>query len=238
MQHIRLAAIAALALVAASCTSGPSADQLDAAARLADTVGELDSSLSHTAGELGALEGGLVSIEGALDGFTSSAAAHVINRTEGIPDPPDGEVAVRLSFAYVPGRLPGAGVQAFEPLPEVSTVWAMESLDAGQDLPVGNPLSGQTTFLAPGESRTITLAYENPTDGVVRFMAVPHQDSPGSLNGMIWPQCLCFSFPYAAPAGGSWYRVIELTASPDMPPGSKIDILWTLLTDESVFPSE
>lgn len=239
MHRTRSTAISAvLVLVVAACSSGPSADQLDAAARLADTVGKLDSSLDHTAGELDALEGGLDSTETALEGFVSSGEAHAIDRTAGIPDPPDGQVAVRLSFAYLPEALPGAGVQAFEPVPEVSTVWAMESLDAGQDLPVGESVADQTIFLTPGESQTVTLAYENPTEGEVSFMAVPHQDSPGSLNGMIWPQCLCFSFAYTAPAGGSWYRVIELTASPDIAPGSKVDILWTLLTDETVFPSE
>jgi hypothetical protein len=225
-----------MGLIAAACSSGPSAEQLDATAQLADAISDLSASLDSTSAEVGALNTGLDATEEAISGFVTSGQAQAIDRTAGIPDPPEGQVAVRLSFAYQPTALPGNGLQIYEPLPDVSTVWAMESLEAGQDLPVGNALADQTLFITPGEKQSVTLAYENPTEAAIRFMAVPHQDSPGALNGMIWPQCLCFSFPYEAPAQGGWYRVIELTASPDIPAGSKVDMLWTMLTDESVFP--
>ncbi|MFQ5523799.1 MAG: hypothetical protein ACE5F5_09515 [Acidimicrobiia bacterium] len=242
----RFALLTALALVAMACTTsgsegtsasaGPTAEQLQAATELATKVQELSASVGHVSTELGQLESAVDQAESSVSSFLASAQVHAIDRTATIPDPPEGKVAVRVSFATMPEPLPGAGVMAYHPLPEVSTVWAMESLDAGAELPVGEPIEDRTIFLAPGEKVAVTLAYENPTEEAVRFLAVPHQDSPGFLNGMIWPQCLCFSFPYEAPAGGAWYRVIEFTASPNIPAGSKVDILWTLLTDESVFP--
>ncbi len=231
-----LVAVVALALIAAGCNSTSSEAQVLATAELVEQVADLQAILDHAVGELPALEAAVGSAEAALGGFIDSAGVHAIDRTAGIPDPPDGQVAVRISFGYLPDQVPGSGIQVYDTLPEVSTVWAMESLAAGAALPVGEPVPLSTVFLAPGEKVRVALAYENPSDAAVSFMAVPHQDSPGALNGMIWPQCLCFSYAYEAPAGGSWYRVIELTASPDIPIGSKVDILWTMLTDSSVFP--
>jgi hypothetical protein len=228
----------ALALVGAACSSTVDADIFAATTDLAEGVARLQTSLDHTSTEIEAVAVRADAASTAMGSFVASAEIHVIDRTAGIPDPPEGKVAVRMSAAYIPEALPGAGVQAYVPLAEVSAVWAMESLGSGVDVPVGSLIPDQTVFITPGETVAVTLAFVNTSEAQVRFMALPHQDSPGGLNAMIWPQCLCFSFPYEASGGGAWYRVIELTASPSIPVGSKVDILWTYLTDDSVFPKK
>ncbi len=227
-----------LLLGLAACAQTPSEEtkqQLATASELAKSVGQLQQLLQETRGELSALEQRVAKAEERVSGFTA-AGALALDRTAGIPDPPPGKVALRISFQYQPQPLPGDGLRAYEPTPEVSSLWAMESLPAGQPLPVGKPLPDSTLFLEPGESRMVTLAYQNPTAEDVSFLVLPHQEWPGHLARYVWPTCLCMSFVYQAPANGAWYRVIRLRVSPDIPPGSKVDALWTVLTDPSVFP--
>jgi len=227
-----------LLLGIAACAQTPREEtkqQLATASELAKQVGQLQQLLQETRGELSTLEQRVANVEERVSGFTA-AGALALDRTAGIPDPPSGKVALRISFQYQPQPLPGDGLRAYEPTPEVSSLWAMESLPAGQPLPVGKPLPDGTLFLEPGESRMVTLVYQNPTAEDVAFLVLPHQEWPGHLARYVWPTCLCMSFVYQAPANGAWYRVIRLTVSPDIPPGSKVDALWTVLTDPAVFP--
>ena len=46
------------------------------------------------------------------------------------------------------------------------------------------------------------------------------------------------SFVYEAPAEGAWYRVVSIAASPDILPGSNVDIVWPVLTDAAVSPAD
>ena len=158
------------------------------------------------------------------------------DRTADIPKPPQGKVALRLSIVYAPKPLPGAGVEFYEPSPEVDSLWAMESLPKGESLPVGQRITDDVVFLTPGEERMVTVAFRNPTSNDVGFMVMPHRESPASLAPQTWLTCLCMSFVYQAPAEGAWYRVVRVKVSPDMPPGSKVDALWIILTDPAVFP--
>ncbi len=160
------------------------------------------------------------------------------DRTADIPEPPQGKVALRFSLTYAPKPLPGAGVEFYEPSAEVDSLWAMESLPKGEPLPVGSPITDDVVFLAPGEERMVTVAFRNPTSNDVGFMVMPHRESPASLAPQTWLTCLCMSFVYKAPAEGAWYRVVRIKVSPDMPPGSKVDALWLILTDPAVFPME
>lgn len=234
-------ALGVLVLLAAACAPTPTADvqeQLDAAAGLTQRVADLQAGLEDTAGEISALEGHVGAAEDSIRGFTAFAGVHALDRTAGIPEPPSGKVALRLSFQYSPSPLPGDGIQIYEPDPEVSSLWAMESLAAGKELPVGPAVEGQTLFLDPGESRAVTVAYRNPSSADVGFLVLPHQESPGSLAAHVWPACLCMSFVYEAPAGGAWYRVIRVQVSPDIPAGSRVEALWPVLTDSEVFPTD
>ncbi len=208
------------------------------AVELTGTIRTLQHQVDETIATLEGLQRRVVNAEERIASFITAAGMHVLDRTATIPDPPSGKVALRLGFQYLPKPLPGQGIQAYEPVPEVQSLWAMESLPKGQPVPRGAAIEARTLFLAPGESRMVTLVYDNPTAQEVGFLVLPHQESPGSLAPMVWPTCLCMSYVYQAPAGGAWYRVIRLTASPDIPTGSKVDILWTTLTDSAVFPTE
>ena len=169
------------------------------------------------------------------------AADHLLlnflaDRTADIPEPPPGKVALRLSLVYASKPLPGAGVEFYEPSPEVDSLWAMESLPKGEPLPVGQRITSDVVFLAPSEERMVTVAFRNPTSADVEFMVMPHRESPASLAPQTWLTCLCMAFVYRAPAEGAWYRVVRVKVSPNMAPGSKVDALWTILTDPADFP--
>ena len=158
------------------------------------------------------------------------------DRTVDMPEPPPGTVALRLSLAYTPKPLPGAGLEFYEPSPEVDSLWAMESLPKGETLPVGQPIADDVVFLAPGEERMVTVAFRNPTSADVGFMVMPHRESPAGLAAETWLTCFCMAHIYWAPAEGTWYRVLRVKVSPNMAPGSKVDALWTILTDPADFP--
>ncbi len=161
---------------------------------------------------------------------------HLADRTVTIPEPPPGKVALRLSLAYTPEPLPGAALEFYEPSAEVDSLWAMESLPKGEALPVGQRIVDDVVFLAPGEERMVTVAFRNPTAAEIGFMVMPHRESPVGLAPETWLTCFCMAHVYRAPAEGAWYRVLRIKVSPDMPPGSKVDALWTILTDPADFP--
>lgn len=233
--------VATSLLVAACATPRASEEigkQLEAASELSIGIAQIQGILSQTTIQISGLEAGIREAEDQVTGFVAGAQTYALGRTANISDPPDGQVALRLRFTYLPESMPGDGIQAYESTDAVNTLWAMESLPAGSALPVGDLISESTLFFEPGEEKTVTLAYSNPTSEDVPFLVLPHQESPGSSGAYVWPQCLCMSFTYTAPADGSWYRVIKITVSPEAPPGSKIDSMWTVLTDPSVFPEE
>jgi hypothetical protein len=154
---------------------------------------------------------------------------HLADRTATIPEPPPGKVALRLSLAYTPEPLPGGALEFYEPSSDADSLWAMESLPKGEAL-------HDVVFLAPGEERMVTVAFRNPTAAEIGFMVMPHRESPVGLAPETWLTCFCMAHVYRAPAEGAWYRVLRIKVSPDMPPGSKVDALWTILTDPADFP--
>lgn len=234
-------AAAALLVVGVACGGGDSEEiklQVQAASALAEAIDQLHGELDGITEDLQGLQTRAGVAEEGINSFTATAAVHSLGRTAGIPEPPPGKVALRFSFDYLPNALAGEGLRVHVSSPEVNTVWAMESLAKGQPVPAGEPIKDSTVFLEPGESRMVTLVYENPSGEEIGFLGMPHQESPGSLHTKTWLTCFCLAFIYKAPAEGAWYRVIQAKVSPDMPPGSKVDALWTILTDPSVFPTE
>lgn len=159
----------------------------------------------------------------------------ISNRAGDVPEPPEGMVALRLSTAYAPKRLPGEGLRFYEPDPEVNSLWAMESLEAGEEIPAGDLIEDGVLFLEPGENRMVTVVYRNVSPEAVGFVTLPHQASPNYLAYFTKLTCFCLSFVYEAPASGSWYRVIRVGINPDTPAGSKIDTVFTILTDPADF---
>ncbi len=232
--------ITLLVAVGLACGQGPaeeSQQQIATVFQLSQSADRVRNSMQETSKEFSDLEERLVNLEDSVVDFTEAAWMHTLDRTVGIPDPPTGKVAVRLRFPTLPEPLPGEGIELFETTSGVSTIWAMESLEKGQPLPIGPSIEEGALFLAPGQSKMVTVAYTNPTSQEVGFLVLPHQESPGNLARHFWPTCLCMSMTYKAPAEGSWYRVIRVAVGPDIPPGSKVDSIWPVLTDPSVFPA-
>ncbi|MFQ5795194.1 MAG: hypothetical protein ACE5JP_09115 [Candidatus Bipolaricaulia bacterium] len=232
--------VAGTSLVAAAGCAGlqrPGAPAAQPApAELSDIVTALRQQIEETAGTLEGLQGRVAQLEEGISSFTAMSSVHALNRTAVVPEPPPGKVALKLSFQYLPEPLPDQAIQVYVPQPEVSNLWVMESLPKGEPVPRGEAVADNTVFLEPGEGRLIMLAFENPTAAEVGFLALPHQESPGQHQSDTWLTCFCLSFIYSAPAEGAWYRVIRVTVSPDMPAGTQISALWTILTDPAVFP--
>ena len=162
-----------------------------------------------------------------------SKAEQEAAQTAGIPEPPPGTVALRLSFEYESKLQLGLGIRVHEPTHEIDTLWATESLAKGLALPVGAAIVDRTVFMKPGESRMVALAYRNPTGQDVSFLVLPHEDAPETLGPHVELQCLCFptynQVPYTVPAEGSWYKVIKVSVASDMPAGSRMDSLYKVL---------
>jgi len=159
----------------------------------------------------------------------------VQDRTSDIPEPPSGKVALRFSIVYSPTPLPGEGLQFYKTTDEVNSLWAQESLSEGEELPIGMRIKDNVIFLKPGESRMLAVAYRNPTNEEVEFVSLPHQDSPNAIGHHAKLTCFCMSMVYHAPVKGSWYRIVRMGVSPDIPVGSKLDALFTILTDSTTF---
>jgi hypothetical protein len=159
----------------------------------------------------------------------------IADRASVIPEPPTGMVALRLTTAYSPDRLPGGGLIFHNADPEVNSLWASEMLEPSEEIPVLEAIENGVIFLKPGEERMVTVVYENPTGETVSFVTLPHQDSPAYLAHFAKLTCFCLSFVYEAPANGSWYRVIRVAVNPDTPTGSKIDAVFTILTNPADF---
>ena len=178
---------------------------------------------------------GLVWAHGDQTGARHLLEDITVDRTASIPKPPEGKVAIRLGHTYVQKPLPGAGITYHETSPEANSLWAMESLEKGEEVPVGIQIKDQVLFLSPGRAIGIAIAYRNPTKRNVQFMVLPHRELPSSAAPDTWLTCLCMSFTYMAPAEGAWYRVVKIKISPDMPVGSRVDVIWPILTDPAVF---
>jgi hypothetical protein len=201
------------------------------------TIAEQAEDSQHQLGEqIAAIDEPLSDGSEQLMAAVNVIGVNALDRTADIPEPPAGKVALRFAFSYPGDPLPGDGLVIYRASSEVNSLWAMESLPAGQPVPHGDRLDEQVLFLDPGESQMVTLVYENPTSEPVGFLALPHQESPGSLGPKTWLTCFCLTFIWEAPEEGAWYRVIRVAVSPDTPAGSRIDATWTILTDPDVFP--
>jgi len=156
---------------------------------------------------------------------------------QALPNPPSGKVTLKLDWVFHPRPIPGA-IRVYEPAGKAKALWASESLKRGQAVPIGREHKGSIIFVAPGERVLVTLVWRNPTNRDIRFYVVPHQVIPTSGATSTWLTCLCMSLLYGAPAGGAWYRTINVGVAPDVKPGTKFVAVHTVITDPAMFPSE
>lgn len=153
-----------------------------------------------------------------------------------LPEPPEGQITVQLRIRYHGDSLPGGGIRFFEPVPETDGLFAMESLPAGQPVPKGELLEDGILFVTPGDRAKIELVFENPSDDVVAFEALPWFTEPESVHLALTAQCFCVAVPFSAPPGGSLYRTIYIDFGPDIPAGTKMVVTWTVVSDPTQWP--
>lgn len=156
---------------------------------------------------------------------------------QALPNPPSGKVTLKLNWVFHPRPIPGA-IRAYAPAGKAKQLWANESLKRGQAAPVGSEYRDSIIFVTPGERVLVTLVWRNPTNRDIRFYVVPHQVVPTAAAASVWLTCLCMSLLYGAPAGGAWYRTINVGVAPDIRPGTKFVAVHTVITDPAMFPTE
>lgn len=178
---------------------------------------------------------------GAGLGYAHTAPPHLrpasAIQAQVLPNPPPGQVALKLDWVFYPRPIPGA-ILAYEPTGKANSLWASESLKKGQAVPVGKEYKGSIIFLEPGKKIFVTLVYRNPSNKPVNFYVVPHQVVPTSGAATVWLTCLCMSLIYGAPAGGTWYRTIGVGVAPETTPGTKWVAVHTVIADPAMFPKE
>lgn len=155
--------------------------------------------------------------------------------TSELPDPPPGQITVQLRIRYQGDPLPGDGIVFHETVPETEGLFTMASLPPGAEVPAGPPIEDGIVFVKPGDRLKTELVFQNPTDQDIPFAAVPWYAEPAFAHLGITNQCFCASVPWFAPAGGSWYRTIYTDFDPWIPPGTKMAIVWTVVTDPEQF---
>lgn len=107
--------------------------------------------------------------------------------------------------------------------------WTTGSTAKKKDLPVGSALKNATFTLEPGKKKRLVLVAKNDTKKDVYFFASPHSVTPAKDSLGLDFRCMCLNHAYHAPAGESWYRVIELRAAADLA-GKEVDITHELVT--------
>jgi len=181
------------------------------------------------------LLGALLIGENVAQAHTAPPHLRVATVAERLPNPPSGQVALKLDWVFYPRPIPGT-IRVHEPLGKAKTLWASESLKQGQPAPVKGEYKNSIVFVKPGERVTVTLVYRNPTSRPVNFYVVPHQVVPTSKATDAWLTCLCMSLIYGAPPQGAWYRTINVGVSPETKPGTKLVAVHTVITDPAMFP--
>jgi hypothetical protein len=156
-----------------------------------------------------------------------------------VPDPPEGKVAIRLNFRYFPEPLAGEGITVWWPQPEAAGLWNVCHCEPGEPLPVDETVPDRTVFLTPDgkDAVLVMLVFENPLPERLEWLALVPRSEPADLEtrAQVWPTCFCVAVPHWAPPEGFWYRVIRIRVGPDLEPGAKLDLTWTVLTDPSKF---
>ena len=156
--------------------------------------------------------------------ITASAERYAIS---GPPDPPRPEAAVTLSWEH---RGIPEGMRVYEPGPGAALLplWHTANAARFENIPAAEELPGGTVKLRPGQSRRLLLVYHNPGRTTVRFFAAPHHVHPDESSLGFEFACLCMNHVYTAPAGGYWWRVVELQLGENFT-ASELDVRHVLL---------
>jgi hypothetical protein len=90
-------------------------------------------------------------------------------------------------------------------------LWTTGSAKKAKDLPIGKEIDADKGFTMPaGQSKRLVLTLKNAGKKDLYFFATPHTVDPAKHTLGFDFRCLCLNHAYHAPAGETWYRVIEL----------------------------
>lgn len=149
-----------------------------------------------------------------------------------LPDPPEGQVTVKLNFPKYLNELPGE-IEVHVPAGDSNRLYATASLPAGAEVPVGDLIPDGIVFLEPGTLGMITLVYRNPTNQPIRIRTVAPFTDPVAAAPLTYGRCWCDAPGFDVPPGGSWYRTIAAGTGAGTPPGAKAIVSWPVIVVES-----
>lgn len=188
----------------------------------------LSALLGTACGGGGEAEETLTNLEGQLDALEVDAARLTTSQAPFLPDPPEGMVTLKIDFAYYQEGLP-ARIEVHEPAGDADRLFAMESLEAGAPVPMGDLIENGIIFVTPGELKLVELVYQNPTDELNAFMAIAPSFDPVAAHPFAYARCFCAALRFEVPPGGTWYRTIAVGTAPQVPPGSKVIVTWPVI---------
>lgn len=143
------------------------------------------------------------------------------------PDAPKPEIPICVEWSY-------RGVPRTMKLYELTAagsdlpLWGMGTAASLDGVPAGLEIAGGVIRLRPGVKKRFLLVLRNDGKAPVRFFAAPHHVRPEAASLGFEFACLCLNHVYEAPAGGYWYRVVELTLQSDFG-GSALTVRHTLI---------
>ncbi len=189
-----------------------------AAAFSISAYGHEETESTHTVAQTEALPA-----EARLDTFGIASS-----RTMFLPPAPAGKVTVQLLATAANAGIPGE-FKFYFAAPEASELHTTVSVPKGQAIPKGDEIENGIAFVEPGKFYTLQVVYENPTDKEVKFLVIAPQIDPLAGLPFARARCWCAAIPFTAPAGGAFYRTIQVGVAPDTPPGAKAIIEWPVI---------
>ncbi len=223
-----------LLLLAAAAWAGAAAEEAQQQ-ELAQTLRELAANVQHVKEQVltlskatGQLEGRIRTMEGLSDRLLLDASRVGPSRAQFLPDPPSGMVTVQLLAEAVNDGVPGR-FRFYMAAPEAARLYMTESLPRGQPVPKGQELKDGVAFVKPGKFYTLQVVYENPTDQEVKFLVTGGIVDPQAALPFVRNRCWCAAIPFSAPAGGTFYRTIQVGVGPDTPAGAKAVVIWPVV---------
>jgi len=148
------------------------------------------------------------------------------SRLQFLPHPPPGKVTMKFEFWWRNGyALPGP-IRFYQPVGEANRVWAMESLERGQQVPKGEEYKDGIVFVTPGKFVLLQAVFENPLGKPIEFLVTAPIYDPIGGQRLTTLRCLCAAIPFGAPAGGAWYRTMPVGVNRTVKPGTKVIVMW------------
>ncbi|MFQ5795195.1 MAG: hypothetical protein ACE5JP_09120 [Candidatus Bipolaricaulia bacterium] len=195
---------------------------------LAQILQQLQQQLAALAETAGQLKSRVSEMEGFVSQLVLDPGRLGTSRAQFLPNPPPGMVTVQFIADDVNDEIPGKFRFHF-PVPETERLFTTVSVPAGQPVPRGDEVVDGIVFVEPGKFYTLQVVYENLTDEVVDFLVVAPTLDPQPALPLVRARCMCAAVPFAAPAGGAWYRTIQVGVAPNTPPGAKAIVVWPVV---------